>query len=91
MAPDANGRATILERLIGMLREHLHIACDGEPLTEETGLLGQGIGIDSVEVLQLVGAIEEAYGLTIADDDLRGEYFATLGAVVRFVEEQISR
>lgn len=91
MAADGAARAAILDRLVGMLREHLHLALEGETLTEETGLLGQGIGLDSVEVLQLVGAIEEAYGLTIADDDLRGEYFATLGTVVRFVEEQLAR
>jgi acyl carrier protein len=59
------------------------------PLDEATGLLGQGIGLDSVEVLQLVSAIEEAYGLTIDDDELQREHFATLGTVVSFVRERL--
>ena len=81
-------RASILTRLRALLAERLGFAADGE-LVEATGLLGQGIGLDSVEVLQLVSAIEEAWGITIADDELKREHFATLGTVVTFVQERL--
>jgi acyl carrier protein len=63
---------------------------NGAALDEATGLLGQGIGLDSVEVLQLVSAIEEAWSLTIDDEDLQREHFATLGTVVTFIQERLS-
>jgi acyl carrier protein len=72
-----------------MLRERLELVTVGEHLDEETCLLGQGIGLDSVEVLQLVSVIEETYDLTIDDEDLRREHFATLGTVVSFIQERL--
>lgn len=83
-----NPRALILARLGALLAERLGLAPDGE-LAEATGLLGQGIGLDSVEVLQLVSAIEEAWSLTIEDDELKREHFATLGTVVTFVQDRL--
>ena len=87
---DGADRSAILARLRQLLAERLGLAPEG-PLDEGTGLLGQGIGLDSVEVLQLVSAIEEAYALTIDDDDLQREYFATLGSVVTFIQERLPR
>ena len=88
MPAEARHRPAILDDVRMFLRERQLVA-DGTALDETTGLLGQGIGLDSVEVLQLVSAIEERYGLTIDDDDLRREYFATLGTVVTFIAERL--
>jgi acyl carrier protein len=84
----ADTRAAILDRLRALLAERLGFAGNGA-VDESTGLLGQGIGLDSVEVLQLVSAIEEAWSLTIEDEDLKREHFATLGTVVSFVQERL--
>ena len=70
MPGEATDRAAILARVRGLLTARLGLAVDGDPLDEATGLLGQGIGLDSVEVLQLVSAIEETYAITIDDEDL---------------------
>ncbi len=90
MPGDAAARAAILARLGQLLTERLGLALDGV-VDESTGLLGQGIGLDSVEVLQLVSAIEETYALTIDDDDLAREHFVTLGTVVTFVANRLPR
>jgi acyl carrier protein len=84
-------RADVTTRVTALLRRHLPEAVDGRQLDESTGLLGQGIGLDSVEVLQLVGAIEEDFGLTIDDEALEAEHFATIGTVVTFVMGWLAR
>jgi len=56
-------------------------------LNENTGLLGKGIGLDSIEIIQLVVALEEEFGLTIDDDDLLPDHFQTLGGLITFLEE----
>ena len=61
-----------------------------ESLSDDVGLLGQGIGLDSIEVLRVVVALEEEFDLTIDDQSLRSEVFATIGALVRFIEERIA-
>lgn len=61
---------------------------DGQgPLDEDAGLLGRGIGLDSVEIIQLVTALEEEFDLTIDDDDLVPDHFFTLGDLVSFLAE----
>ena len=58
-------------------------------LEESTGLLGRGIGLDSVETLQLVGQMEEVFGLTIGDEELDAMHFQTVGSFVRFIEDHL--
>jgi acyl carrier protein len=75
--------------IVAELREFLaarHSLADDVVLEDSTGLLGQGIGLDSVEALQLVGRMEEAFGLTIGDDELDAAHFRTVGTFVRFIE-----
>jgi acyl carrier protein len=78
-------RSDVFARVAALLRGRLPESADGRRLDEDTGLLGQGIGLDSVDVLELVGAIEEDFGLTIDDEALEAEHFETIGTVVTFV------
>ena len=82
-----NRREEILARLKVILREILKLAEVEDSLGEEVELLGQGIGLDSVEILHLVGAIEEEFGLVLDDESLRPELFLTLGSVVTLIED----
>jgi acyl carrier protein len=68
----------------------LRLVPAGESLSDDVGLLGQGIGLDSIEVLRVVVELEEEFDLTIDDRSLRPEVFATVGALVRFIEERIA-
>lgn len=55
-------------------------------LDESTGLLGKGIGLDSIEIIQLVAALEEEFDLTIDDDDLLPDHFQTIGDLINFLQ-----
>ncbi len=78
-------RSDVFERVTALLRGQLPDSAIGRGLHDDTGLLGQGIGLDSVEVLELVSAIEEDFGLTIDDESLEAAHFETIGTVVSFV------
>ena len=82
-------RREVLDRVLRLLRERLGVGNDGQPLGEDSGLLGHGIGLDSVEVLQLVAHIEEEFELTIDDEDLDAEHFRTVGSVISFLQERL--
>jgi acyl carrier protein len=81
-------RERVLERVVDLVCEQLKNTDGASSWTDETPLLGRGIGLDSVQVVELVDAIEQGFGITISDDDLRGVHFETLGAVVTFIERQ---
>lgn len=61
----------------------------------DTPLLGALPELDSMAVAYLITALEEQVGITIADDEIEGDVFATFGALVGFVrrlhEEQVER
>ncbi len=83
-------REEILAFLRAILTERLKLASNADSLGEETGLLGQGIGLDSIEILQLVAAIEEEFGLTLDGNELKPDHFGTVGSLVTFVQERLS-
>ena len=61
----------------------------------DTPLLGALPELDSMAVAYLITALEEQCGITIADDEIEGDVFATFGSLVQFVrrlhEEQVER
>ncbi|PWM33498.1 acyl carrier protein [Paratractidigestivibacter sp.] len=70
-------RKEILEQVIQVVGETLDVA-DGVELTEDTNL--KELGADSFDLLELVTALEDEFGLTLDDDDV--EKIATIGQVV---------
>jgi len=57
----------------------------GAALTEQSQLLGSIPELDSMAVVQLIGALEEQFGFAIDDDEISAETFATLGSLTDFV------
>ena len=82
-------RNEIAARLGAILREKLQLNRATGPVGEETGLLGQGFGLDSIEILQVVVAVEAEFGLTVDDDELRPEHFLTVGDLVTFIQRRL--
>jgi len=58
-------------------------------LQGSASLIDAGI-IDSTGVLELVGFLEERYGIRIADDELLPENLDSIDNVIRFVGEKQS-
>ena len=75
----------ILLRIEGVLSGLELLEGKGQ-LGESTGLLGKGIGLDSIEIIQLVAALEEEFDLTIDDDDLLPDHFQTIGDLINFLQ-----
>ena len=81
-------RARVLE-VIGHTLQCLGFVDDAEVRDESEGLLGRGLGIDSVEALQLIAAFEERFDLTIDDEVLEPELFETIGSLADFFEGRL--
>ncbi|MGH2667928.1 MAG: phosphopantetheine-binding protein [bacterium] len=84
-------RGETVERLINLLRKNVEAVPLPEIIEASTGLLGEGIGLDSVEILKLVCAIEEEFGLTIDESELTAVRFKTVASLAAFVEEKSAR
>jgi len=74
------------ELIHGFIKQRFPLASSKE-LTQELSLLDSGI-VDSLGVLDLVGFIEEQFGIEAGDEDLVPENFDSIEALTRFVKER---
>jgi len=72
----------MLEKLKEMIAENLGV--DEEKITENSNFK-EDLGADSLDLFELVMALEEEYGVEIPTEDL--ESIATVGDVIKYIEE----
>lgn len=63
------------------------INCDGDKIVMEASLKDD-LGIDSLDAMELSMALEEAYGLTIDEEDLHG--FVTVQNIVDYIDSKVA-
>lgn len=56
-----------------------------EEITPDVPLVGKGLGLDSVALLELVVGLEEEFGILLDDSALTVERFESLGTLARYV------
>lgn len=52
-------------------------------------LVGGELGIDSIDVLEMVIMIEKDYGVTINNKELGAKVFASLRSLAEYIQEQV--
>jgi acyl carrier protein len=78
-----------LQKLKELLVRRLKLKVTTEQINEETQLFGpDGLGLDSIDVLELVVGIKKEFGVEIADRQTAEKVFTSVGAIVRFIEEK---
>jgi acyl carrier protein len=58
-----------------------------ERITDDQPLFGEGLGLDSVDALELVVALEKEFGITVQSHDIDREVFASIATLAMFVEK----
>jgi len=64
-------REAVIARVKQILIEDLHAATDPEAIDLDAALFGTGLGLDSVDGLELVVATETSFGLTLPQEAMR--------------------
>ena len=72
----------MFEKIREMIAENLNI--DINTITEDASFK-EDLGVDSLDLFELVMALEEEFGVEIPTEDL--ETLTTVGAVAKYVEE----
>ena len=61
-----------------------------EDIDEKAQLVGGEIGIDSIDVLEMVVMIEKDYGVKINNKEVGEKVFSTLNALAEYIRENSS-
>ena len=61
-----------------------------ESIGDDEPLFGSGLGLDSVDALELVVALEKEYGISIASHEVDKSVFGSLASLAGFVERRLA-
>jgi len=53
-------------------------------------LFGEGLGLDSIDALELVLGLEQEFGIKVEDEEVGVKAFASVDALVDFIEQKKS-
>ena len=63
-------RAAVLKTIKEDLITRLNLVYEPDDLHEDISLLGSGLGLDSLDALEVILGIEHSFGVKIADDNI---------------------
>jgi acyl carrier protein len=80
----------ITERLKHIIADELDINTKLENIRDDVSLLEDGIGLDSVAVMEFISIIEEKFAFQFSDDELSMEPFKNLSVLSEFVAARMA-
>ena len=78
-------RSEALERIRRMLSVCLKLQGDPRQIDPDTALFGTGLGIDSLDAVEIVVAMEIEFGISLADPILRRSSLRSVNGLVDLV------
>ncbi len=84
----ANAESSLLERdVAGLIVQTLKLKVDPKTIQPEAALFGDGLGLDSIDALELSLAISQTYGyqLKSSDPEIKAT-FSSLRALTKAIE-----
>ena len=80
----------VAEDIKTMLADVLSLGARKSQLNESTPLLGSIPELDSMAVVNGINVMEDRFGISIKDDEISADTFATLGSLVAFVRQKLN-
>ena len=77
-------RAEVKELLVSGLRLDVRPA----DIADDTPIFGEGLGLDSIDALELVVLVEERFRVSIPDEEVGKRAFASVNALVDFIRQE---
>lgn len=82
-----DNRDELPQRIKALIVDNLMLQITAAEITDDQPLFGpEGIGLDSVDALQLVVALEKNFGLKIRDQSQAKEILSSVAAIAKAVE-----
>jgi len=81
----------IIDDVRQILGDSLQLGDRVKGFDTSTRLLGSVPELDSMAVLTVLNAIEEQFGITVADDDISADTFETVGSLCTYVESKLGQ
>ena len=81
----------VIEKIKKIVVEDLDVNLAYEDLDETVPLFEEGLGLDSVVLVELISFIEKRFNIELGDEALNMDTFKNLRSVARVISEQLAR
>ncbi|MGV2910494.1 phosphopantetheine-binding protein [Bacillus safensis] len=85
----AKSRRELTDKIKELLVEKLDLEIDPSIITDDQPIFGRGLGLDSIDALELFVVIEDEFGVTVFDDNI--EVFSSVNKLADYIEENMER
>jgi acyl carrier protein len=79
----------VQKEVVAVVERVLDLRGRAGSLSASSPLLGHVAELDSMAVATLITSLEERFGFTVADDEIDGSVFRTVGTLVEFVDGKL--
>jgi acyl carrier protein len=77
-------------RVKELIVRRLKLEMDPATIDNAAPLFGEGLGLDSIDALELVLGLEQEFGIKVEDEEVGVKAFASVDALVDFIEQKKS-
>lgn len=75
-------------RVKELIVRRLKLDVDPAAIENSAPLFGEGLGLDSIDALELVLGLEQEFGIKVEDEEVGVKAFASVDALVDFIEQK---
>lgn len=75
-------------RVKDLIVRRLKLDIDPTSIQDDAPLFGEGLGLDSIDALELVLGLEQEFGIKVEDEEVGVKAFASVNALVDFIEQK---
>ena len=79
---------TLRPRIKEVLVKSLRLPYPATEIADDIPLFGEGLGLDSIDALELVLEIERTFGVAIGDEQTAKRALKSVNAIAEFIEER---
>ena len=82
------GNHNLAPRVKELIVRRLKLDIDPVSIQDDAPLFGEGLGLDSIDALELVLGLEQEFGIKVEDEEVGVKAFASVNALVEFIEQK---
>lgn len=82
------GSENLAPRVKELIVRRLKLDIDPTAIENDAPLFGEGLGLDSIDALELVLGLEQEFGIKVEDEEVGVKAFASVNALVDFIEQK---
>jgi acyl carrier protein len=83
-------RQELAAKVKDLIVRRLKLEIDPASIQDDAPLFGEGLGLDSIDALELVLGLEQEFGIKVQDEEVGVKAFASVNALCDFIEQKKS-